>query len=73
MYFICYFFRANETTIWPPHQIFGAQLGPVDTHSVRISFVKGWGLNYSRQDVTACPCWLEVLLSRNELHCTPCR
>ncbi|CAO1420079.1 unnamed protein product [Diamesa serratosioi] len=65
--------KANETTIWPPHQIFGAQLGPVDTHSVRISFVKGWGLNYSRQDVTACPCWLEVLLSRNELHCTPCR
>jgi hypothetical protein len=48
------------------------QLGPVDPHSVQISFVKGWGLNYSRQDVTACPCRLEVLLNRHDLH-YPCR
>lgn len=40
--------------------------GPVDPNSVRISFAKGWGPNYSRQEVTACPCWLEVLLA-------PCR
>lgn len=41
-------------------------MGPVDPNSVRISFAKGWGPNYSRQEVTACPCWLEVLLA-------PCR
>uniref|UniRef100_A0A1B6HX09 Mothers against decapentaplegic homolog n=1 Tax=Homalodisca liturata TaxID=320908 RepID=A0A1B6HX09_9HEMI len=40
--------------------------GPVDRDSVRISFAKGWGPKYSRQEVTACPTWLEVLLA-------PCR
>lgn len=41
--------------------------GPVDPNSVRISFAKGWGPKYSRQEVTSCPCWLEVLLK------APCR
>ncbi|XP_060039879.1 mothers against decapentaplegic homolog 6-like [Erinaceus europaeus] len=36
--------------------------GPSDPRSVRISFAKGWGPSYSRQVITACPCWLEVLL-----------
>ncbi|KAH0537853.1 hypothetical protein KQX54_000752 [Cotesia glomerata] len=40
--------------------------GPVDMYSVRISFVKGWGPRYKRQEITSCPCWLEVLLA-------PCR
>ncbi|KAK0182723.1 hypothetical protein PV327_000830 [Microctonus hyperodae] len=40
--------------------------GPVDANSVRISFAKGWGPKYSRQEITSCPCWLEVLLA-------PCR
>lgn len=40
--------------------------GPIDPNSVRISFAKGWGPKYSRQEITACPTWLEVLLS-------PCR
>jgi len=36
--------------------------GPFDPHSVRLSFAKGWGQNYSRQSVDCCPCWLEILL-----------
>ncbi|KAG8430802.1 hypothetical protein GDO86_019983 [Hymenochirus boettgeri] len=37
--------------------------GPCDPHSVRISFAKGWGSSYTRQFITSCPCWLEILLS----------
>ncbi|KAJ7416527.1 Mothers against decapentaplegic 6 [Willisornis vidua] len=38
--------------------------GPCDPHSICISFAKGWGPCYSRQFITSCPCWLEVLLNR---------
>ena len=38
--------------------------GPFDPRAVQISFVKGWGANYSRQFVTSCECWLEVLFNR---------
>ncbi|KAM3838519.1 mothers against decapentaplegic homolog 6-like, partial [Diretmus argenteus] len=41
------------------------QEGPWDPHSVRISFAKGWGPSYSRQFITSCPCWLEVLLNNH--------
>ncbi|CAM5087599.1 unnamed protein product [Natator depressus] len=39
--------------------------GPYDPNSVRISFAKGWGPCYSRQFITSCPCWLEILLSNS--------
>ncbi|XP_063169972.1 mothers against decapentaplegic homolog 6 isoform X1 [Candoia aspera] len=39
--------------------------GPYDPNSVRISFAKGWGPCYSRQFITSCPCWLEILLNTN--------
>lgn len=44
------------------------RMGPIDPRAIRISFVKGWGgQRYSRKEITACPCWLEILLL------SPCR
>ncbi|XP_005431344.2 mothers against decapentaplegic homolog 7-like [Geospiza fortis] len=31
--------------------------------TVQISFVKGWGQCYTRQFISSCPCWLEVILN----------
>ncbi|XP_076848454.1 mothers against decapentaplegic homolog 6b [Brachyhypopomus gauderio] len=39
--------------------------GPYDPNSVRVSFAKGWGPCYSRQFITSCPCWLEILLNNH--------
>lgn len=38
-------------------------MGPVDYFSIKISFGKGWGRDYKRQDIMGCPCWLEVHFS----------
>lgn len=29
-------------------------------YSIQVSFAKGWGDDYSRLFITACPCWIEV-------------
>ncbi|XP_054745074.1 mothers against decapentaplegic homolog 7 [Anastrepha obliqua] len=42
----------------------GAEAGPINMQSICISFVKGWGEHYKRQDIMKCPCWLEISFSQ---------
>uniref|UniRef100_UPI00358E54CD mothers against decapentaplegic homolog 7-like n=1 Tax=Myxine glutinosa TaxID=7769 RepID=UPI00358E54CD len=35
-----------------------------DLYSVRVSFGKGWGRDYTRQCILDCPCWLELFFYR---------
>ncbi|KAF2358010.1 SMAD domain Dwarfin-type [Trinorchestia longiramus] len=36
--------------------------GRVDIFCVNVSFCKGWGVGYTRREITSCPCRLELLL-----------
>ncbi|KAH8354240.1 hypothetical protein KR084_004326 [Drosophila pseudotakahashii] len=56
-------FETNRAQLLSMKQQGHHHMGPVDYFSIKISFAKGWGPAYKRQDIMGCPCWLEVHFS----------
>ncbi|EDW33825.1 GL21924 [Drosophila persimilis] len=56
-------FETNRAQLLITKRSHNHPLGPIDRFSMKISFVKGWGHTYKRQDIMGCPCWLEVHFS----------
>lgn len=61
----------NESRLLTPCFVYKEEYtdGPFDPNALRISFAKGWGPKYSRQFITSCPCWIEVLLAPSRWLC----
>ncbi|KAH8383462.1 hypothetical protein KR009_008858 [Drosophila setifemur] len=56
-------FETNRAQMLSMSQGGANHMGPIDWFSIKISFAKGWGHFYHRQDIMGCPCWVDVHFS----------